>query len=87
MPSTHSLNNKDPKIISIENIYKGKNVLAFIIDGEIVDIFFSDERFSSILQSNPIIVELNNVDPMLNGPHIGWKYDGKNFYPPSIDNN
>lgn len=87
MPSTYSLNNNDPKKVSLDSIYKEKNVLAFIIDEQVVDIFFADERFSAILQSNPIIVELKNTDPMLNGPHIGWKYKENNFYPPHIDNN
>lgn len=88
MPSTKDYSENYPRIESFENIYKDKEVLAFIIDEEVVEIFYADERFSAIIQSEPIIVELKNIDPMLNGPHIGWKYDGKNFLPPEyIDNN
>lgn len=87
MPSTSDAISGEPKEISIQQIYENKAVLAFIIDDEVVDVFYADERFAAIIQSSPKIIELKNEsDPMLNGPHIGWKYDGSNFYFPSIDN-
>ena len=88
MPSTNESLNNYPRQVSLEGIYEGKSVIAFIIGKEVVDVFYADERFASILQSNPIMIELSSEDdPMLNGPHIGWKYDGENFLPPEhVDN-
>ncbi len=47
--------------------------LAFIIDGEVVDTFFTFDRFAAILQSNPTIVDISN-SPEVN---IGDIYDEK----------
>jgi hypothetical protein len=76
---------KSNRFISTEEIYKGQVVLAFVIDNEVVDTFICNERLAAILQSSPVIVELENKDIFLNGPHIGWKYDGINFIKPDID--
>jgi hypothetical protein len=64
-----------------DEMFKDKSILAFIIDGEVVDTFVCDERFSSILQSQPTIVEINKDSFTMSGPYRGWLYDGKNFYP------
>jgi len=70
------------KLISKDKIYKDKTILALIINGEVVETFISDERFAAILQSNPTVVEISK-DYVIDGPHIGWQYDGKDFYAPS----
>jgi hypothetical protein len=82
MPTTEpSKNNKI--FLSTKEIYEGQVSLAFVIDGEVVQTFLCDERLAAVLQSDPVIVELeNDGDPFFNGPHVGWKYDGKNFYNP-----
>lgn len=74
------------EIVSSEEIFKNKSFLIFVIDGEVVDTFLCDKRMSAILQSNPTVIEVKGKDHFLNGPYIGWKYDGNNFYSPSIDN-
>jgi len=40
-------------------------MLAFIIDGEVVQIMETDERLAAILLSEPIIVDITGVDPSL----------------------
>jgi hypothetical protein len=76
---------KENQIVTEEEIFKNKSVLAFIIDGEVVDTFVADERFAAILQSEPKIVELDSSNFMSNGPFRGWKYDGEYFYPPGLE--
>jgi hypothetical protein len=56
--------------------------IAFVIDDEIVDVLYTDERMSSILLSNPIILDLSNV--VTNAPEIstyrptiGWIYNAE----------
>jgi hypothetical protein len=80
MPTT-----KSNRFLSTEEIYKDQIVLAFVIDGEVVDTLVCNERLAAILQSTPTVVELKNKDIFLNGPHVGWKYDGINFIKPDID--
>jgi hypothetical protein len=74
------------KLVSKNKIYKDKVILALIIDGEVVENFICDGRFAAILQSNPVAVEINQ-DYVTKGPHIGWHYDGKDFYQPNLSNN
>ena len=76
---------KEGDIVSTEDIYKDQSFLAFIIDGEVVQTFICDKRMSAILQSNPTIVEVDTDNPFINGPHIGWKYDGNTFSHSHID--
>jgi hypothetical protein len=40
-------------------------MLAFIIDGEVVQVMETDERLAAILLSDPIIVDITGVDPSL----------------------
>ena len=47
-------------------------MLAFVIDGEVVQIMGTDERLAAILLSDPIIVDVTNIDPAL---IIGKNYD------------
>jgi hypothetical protein len=74
------------KLISKDEIYKDKVILALVIDGEVVENFICDGRFAAILQSNPTVIEISK-DYVIDGPHIGWQYDGKDFYPPSTNSN
>ena len=88
MPTTRR--NKIPKegqMISTEDMLKDQSFLAFVIDGEVLQTFICDKRMSAVLQSNPTIVEVNTANPFLDGPHIGWKYDGSNFSHTCIDEN
>jgi hypothetical protein len=54
--------------------------IAFVIDDEIVDVLYTDERMSSILLSNPVIIDLSNIvtdAPVTSTfrPTIGWLYN------------
>jgi hypothetical protein len=40
-------------------------MLAFVIDGEVVQVMGTDERLAAILLSEPIIVDVTGVDPDL----------------------
>ena len=40
-------------------------MLAFIIDGEIVQVLGTDERLAAILLSDPIIVDVTGIEPSL----------------------
>jgi hypothetical protein len=40
-------------------------MLAFVIDGEVVQVMGTDERLAAILLSEPIIVDVTGVDPSL----------------------
>jgi len=40
-------------------------MLAFVIDGEVVQVMGTDERLAAILLSGPIIVDVTGVDPAL----------------------
>lgn len=79
------MSNDSPKILSTEEIYKDNVVLAFIIDGEVVENLMCHPRMAAVLQSNPTVVELTNEDPFINGPHVGWRYDGEKFLRPNVD--
>lgn len=53
--------------------------LAFIIDGEIVDILHTDERLAAIFTSNPLIVDVTeNLSQEGNKISIGTKWDDQN---------
>jgi hypothetical protein len=40
-------------------------MLAFVIDGEVVQVMGTDERLAAILLSEPTIVDVTGVDPSL----------------------
>jgi hypothetical protein len=48
--------------------------LAYVIDGEVVELFQVDERLASIVTSNPIIVDITNNENVV---RPGMKYDEK----------
>jgi hypothetical protein len=61
--------------------------VAFVIDGQVVEVFHTDERLSAILLSNPTIIdatefiagqELTIADNTI----VGWQYDGSTFTKP-----
>jgi hypothetical protein len=87
MPSTSSkkLPPKPGQLVSTEQIYQDSSLLAFIIDGEVVQTFLCDRRMSAILLSNPTIIEIDGENNFLEGPHIGWKYDGSKFIGPELN--
>lgn len=60
------------------------NKIAFVLDGKVQDVFYTDDRLASILLSNPTIVEVGKEyegkEPGFN--IIQWNYDGTNFTAP-----
>jgi len=52
--------------------------LAFVLDGEVVDILHTDERLSAIFTSNPVVLDvtdlMNNDE---NSVKVGFKYDSE----------
>lgn len=46
--------------------------IAFIIDGKVQEIVRTEERFMSILTSNPVIVDITENESR---PSIGWLYN------------
>lgn len=55
--------------------------IAFVIDGEVVDVLHTDERLAAIFLSDPKIIDVTDKyagqDPNFN--LFKWKYDGTNF--------
>lgn len=54
--------------------------LAFVIDGEVVAVMRFDERTSSILLSNPTIVDISTL-----AINQGWNYDPEKGFYTTID--
>lgn len=48
--------------------------VALIIDNEVVDIIYTDERFSAILLSNPVTIDITDrvPDEII---RVGYSYD------------
>lgn len=55
--------------------------IAFVIDGEIVDVLYTDERLAAIFLSEPVIVDVTKINPK---PPVGSTYNAntKVFTPP-----
>jgi hypothetical protein len=86
MPTTRKETNTPRfNMMSSKDMYMDRSLIAFVIDGEIVEILNTNKKLSAILQSDPVIVELDAEKQFIDGPHIGWKYDGNNFIAPNID--
>jgi len=50
--------------------------IAFILDGEIVDILHTDERLGAIFLSNPVIIDVTGNMPENGGiASVGAKYN------------
>ena len=52
------------------------NAIAFIIDGVVEDIIYTQDRFAAILTSEPTIVALKDIKGVIPGQ---TKWDGTNF--------
>lgn len=56
--------------------------VAFVIDGEVVDVLHTDERLAAIFLSNPTVIDVTSIYNSSPNPDInmtGWQYDGTNF--------
>jgi hypothetical protein len=55
--------------------------LAFVIDGKIVETFYTDHRFGAILLSDPIVVDITEMSNTLS---YGYDYHSETgtFTPP-----
>jgi hypothetical protein len=49
--------------------------IAFVIDGEVVEVVNYDDRMASIMLSNPTIVDISNHNITAGG----WTFDGTAF--------
>ena len=61
--------------------------IAFIIDGEVVEILHTQDRLAAILLSEPTIVDISDVKNDSNSDiYPGWKYDSTTdtFTPPVV---
>jgi hypothetical protein len=55
--------------------------LAFVIDGKIVEKFYSDHRFAAILLSDPIVVDITDMPSSL-GNGYDYHPETGTFTPP-----
>lgn len=63
--------------------------IAFIIDGEVVDVLHTDERLAAIFLSDPEVIDVTSIYQQSPSPDInmtGWLYDGQNFSYPATPN-
>lgn len=61
--------------------------IAFIIDGEVVEILHTQDRLAAILLSEPTIVDITNVKNDSNSDiYPGWTYESTTdtFTPPVV---
>lgn len=66
----------DEQLVDEQLADPGPIKIAYIIEGEVVDILHTDERLASIFLSNPILVDV--TDKFNNGTSsiiIGTRYD------------
>ena len=45
-----------------DNLEVGPIKLAFIIDNQVVDLLHTDDRFKSIFMSNPVIIDVTDIE-------------------------
>jgi hypothetical protein len=57
-------------------VHERARAIAFIVDDEVAEIIFTDDRLSAVFLSDPKIVEITSLmsDPLLH-PATGWGYD------------
>jgi len=63
------------------------NKIAFIIDGQVVDILHTHDRLAAILLSEPTIVDITDIKNDTNSDiYPGWTYNKttKSFTPPIV---
>ena len=54
--------------------------IAFVIDGQVVDVLHTDSRLASIFLSNPVILDVTDLlNTQENYRMVGATYDGTNF--------
>lgn len=53
--------------------------LAFVIDGQVVDIIHTDERFASIFLSQPLVLDVTPEEGKELEVHVGDGYDNGTF--------
>jgi hypothetical protein len=53
------------------------DLMAFVIDGEVVFLLRTQDPFSAVLTSSPTIVKV--TEEMEGKIQLGWKYDGTTF--------
>ena len=71
----------DPNPQEVESstpIHERARAIAFIVDDEVADIIYTDDRLSAIFLSAPVMVEPTSLmaDPLLH-PATGWGYDSE----------
>ena len=56
--------------------------IAFVIDGEVVDVIGTQPKFAAILLSEPLIIDVSNKEVM-----VGYKYENGEFIAPVHEHN
>ena len=52
--------------------------LAFVLDGEVVDILHTDERLGAIFTSNPVVLDVTDLmNNDIDSVKVGFKYDSE----------
>lgn len=65
------------------------NKIAFVIDGEVVDVLHTDDRLAAIFLSDPEVIDVTSIYQNSPSPDInmtGWTYDGTSFSYPATPN-
>lgn len=60
-------------------VHEKAQAIAFIVNDEVVDIIYTDERLSAMFMSDPTVVDITHLmsNPLLH-PATGWAYDEEN---------
>jgi hypothetical protein len=66
------------EVVSTAPVHEQARAIAFVVDDEVADIIFTDDRLSAIFLSQPKMVEITSImaDPLLH-PATGWGYDSE----------
>jgi len=52
--------------------------LAFVLDGEVVDVLYTDERLSAIFTSSPTVIDVTDlINNDKDSVKVGFKYDSE----------
>jgi hypothetical protein len=65
-----------PTEVNTAPIHEQARAIAFVVDDEIAEIIFTDDRLAAVFLSDPTIIEITSLmsDPLLH-PATGWGYD------------
>jgi hypothetical protein len=57
-------------------VHERAQAIAFVVDDEVVDIIYTDDRLAAMFMSDPTVVDITHLvsDPLLH-PAVGWAYD------------